>query len=90
MDEDRSNNWTESSHTAIKIAEDKWVKIRANQKPGAGYYDVFAAKGELGEPKFPANDEAGYMELLKSAMPAERIIATPDHPIFYHKVEGRL
>jgi hypothetical protein len=90
LDEDRSNGWTDSSHTAIKMAEDKWVKIRANQKPGAGYYDVFAAKGELGEPEFPVNDTDGYMELLKSAMPKERMIATPDHPIFFHKIEGRL
>ena len=89
LDEDRANAWTEFAHTAVKMASEKWVKIRANQKPGAGYYDVNYAKGELGEPEFPISDDDGYMELLKSAMPPERIIAAPDHPIFFHKVEGR-
>jgi hypothetical protein len=89
LDEDRANAWTDSAHTAIKTAVEKWVKIRANQKPGAGYYDVSTAKGELGEPEFPAKDAASYMTLLSAATPPERKIGTPDHPIFFHKVEGR-
>ena len=36
LDEDRANAWTESAHNALKLATTKWVKIRANQKPGRG------------------------------------------------------
>jgi hypothetical protein len=89
IDENRSNAYTDTAHTAIKMAVDKWVKIRANQKPGAGYYDIFIAKGDLGAPVFPANDMDSYMKLLTSSVPEGRIIKAPDHPIFYHKVEGR-
>ena len=89
LDEDRANAWTESAHTAVKLAVTKWVKIRANQKPGAGYYDVYSAKGDLGEPEFPATDAASYLALLNAATPPERKIGAKDHPIFFRKVEGR-
>jgi hypothetical protein len=85
---DDDNRWTNSAWNAVKIAQDKWIKVRANQKPGAGYYDYFAAKGDLGEPEFSVSDEDGYMTLVNAATSEERKIKTPDHPIMA-KVEGR-
>lgn len=88
LDGDDSNRWISSAWTAVKLATENWVKMRANQKPGAGYYDTFTAKGDLGEPEFTVKDAAGYMALLKGATPPERKILTSDHPII-SKVEGR-
>jgi hypothetical protein len=82
------NWWTESAWDAVRRGIEKWVKIRANQKPGAGYYDVRTAKDDLGAPEFPTSDEAGYMALLNAATPDERKIKNLDHPIIA-KVEGR-
>jgi hypothetical protein len=89
LDEDRTNAWTESARDAVKQATTNWVRIKSNQKPGAGYYDIILAKGDLGEPKFPVTDQEGYLRLLNAATPSARKIAAPDHPIFFHKIEGR-
>jgi hypothetical protein len=88
--DDKASSWVDTRHLAVEMAEGKWVKIRANQKQGAGYYDIFQAKGELGEPEFPAKDATSYLQVLDEAIPKERKIATPDHPIFFKKIEGRL
>jgi hypothetical protein len=88
--DDKPSGWVESRNDAVELAEGKWIKLRANQKQGAGYYDIFPAKGELGKPEFPAHDAASYMAVLDEAIPKERKIATPDHPIFFKKIEGRL
>jgi hypothetical protein len=88
LDKDDGNRWTSSAWTAVKLATENWVKMRANQKPGAGYYDTFIAKGDLGEPEFTIRDIDGYMALLSDATPPERKIKTIDHPII-SKVEGR-
>ena len=50
---------------------------------------MYSAKGDLGEPEFPATDATSYLALLNAATPPERKIGAKDHPIFFRKVEGR-
>jgi hypothetical protein len=86
---DGSSPWAESAEEAAKLAETYWVRIKAKTKPGEGFYEIRKSMEDLGEPDLPATDAAGYMQLLGAAVPNERRIASPDHPIYYKDIEGR-
>jgi hypothetical protein len=85
-----ANAWAESGWEAAKTAQETWVRIVSDRKKGGSGYRIRKAKGDHGEPEFPATDEDGYMRLLELAIPqATHRIATTDHPVFQHDIEGR-
>jgi hypothetical protein len=85
-----ANAWAESGWEAAKKAEKAWVRIVSDRKKGGSGYRIRVAKGDHGEPEFPATDMAGYMRLVDLAVPkATHRIANIDHPVYQHDIEGR-
>lgn len=69
------DEWSKSALVGMETAKTKWTKLKSNLD--AGYYEVFAAKGNLGEPSWP---ETGVAELFAIAL-RNRVISTMDHPV---------
>jgi hypothetical protein len=69
----RPNAWNESSMEAADRAKTHWVRLRSNMD--GGYYDVFVADGDLGEPEWP---DKPMGELLRVALRG-RFIDSFDH-----------
>jgi hypothetical protein len=67
----------------METAKTKWTKMKSNMD--VGYYEVFTAKGNLGDPAWP---EAGIDELLAIAL-RNRVISTMDHPVI-KRLNGEL
>lgn len=81
--EGRTNSWTESYLAAMKLAEEKWVRIAANMAMGA--YDVWQAQGQIPEPTWP---ELKLDQLIERCFRG-RVIDSPSHPIL-RKLRGEL
>jgi hypothetical protein len=77
------DEWSKSALIAMETAKTKWTKMKSNMD--AGYYEVFTAKGNLGEPTWP---EIGLDELLAIAL-RNRVISTMDHPVI-KRLNGEL
>jgi hypothetical protein len=71
----RDNSWWTSAHEAAALAGKGWVRIVSNQNLKA--YEVWPAKVDLGEPKWPDNS---FHELLKIAF-KNTLINSLDHPV---------
>jgi hypothetical protein len=69
------DEWSKSAVVAMETAKSKWTKLKSNMD--ANYYDVFTAKGDLGEPSWP---ETGVDELFAIAL-RNRVISSMDHPV---------
>jgi hypothetical protein len=67
----------------METAKTKWTKMKSNMD--AGYYEVFTAKGNLGEPTWP---DTGINELLAIAL-RNRVISTMDHAVI-KRLNGEL
>jgi hypothetical protein len=76
-DDERASSWITSRMDAAQKAKEKWIRMVANTSPGAGYYDIFEAQGNLGEPEWP---EETFQELINIAF-RNRLIDCADHPI---------
>jgi len=76
-EEDRLSKWITSRIEAVQRAKTKWIRMIANTAPGAGYYDIKEAQGNLGEPVWP---EESLQELINIAF-RNRLIDSADHPI---------
>jgi hypothetical protein len=77
----KTNLWNESMVHAIRVAEERWVRIEANM--AAGQYETIVAKGDLGEPVWPEKS----MEDLVLEVFKDRIIKDIDHPLL-RQLEG--
>lgn len=76
--------WTDS---ALKVAEQArtcWVRMAGNRDAGA--YELFIARGDLGEPKWPEGKT--FRDLLRLAF-EDRIIDRVDHPLI-RELRGEL
>jgi hypothetical protein len=69
----RRNLWTDTLLDAARLAERKWVRVKA----GAGQYDIDEAAGQLSEPEWP---ELSLGELIRLAF-QDRYIESLDHPV---------
>lgn len=67
--------WHRSALEAATIAQDRWIRVRANLALGA--YEVMEATGELPEPAWP---DLSFGEVLRIAF-KDRFIQTLDHPV---------
>jgi hypothetical protein len=77
------SGWQDTAMAAAELAKKHWVRVQADMALSG--YRVLKAKGELGEPEWPATP---FNELLDIAF-KDRVIASEDHPIF-NKLLGRL
>lgn len=74
-DPERPNRWHVAAFEGAKVAEERWLRRVANMPVGT--YDVFAAKDDLGAPRF---SELLLDDLLEHAF-KDRIISSPEHPV---------
>lgn len=75
-------SWANSALQVAETAKTRWVRMAGNKDLGA--YDLFVAKGDLGEPDWP---DKTYKELIKIAF-GGRVIDSPDHPVLM-ELDGR-
>ena len=75
--------WNRSAHEAARIAQDTWVRVKANM--GLGGYEIFAATSIKEEPEWP---EILGEELLQLAF-KDNYISTLDHPVL-RRLRGEL
>jgi hypothetical protein len=74
------------SHTALQGAEQAktfWVKLVWNRDLGG--YEVYRAKGDLGQPQWP---DKSFRDLIEIAF-RHNLIDRPDHPVI-RELEGQL
>jgi hypothetical protein len=69
------HRWNASWNSALKIAETRWVKVKANLATGS--YEVFAATDDLATPLWP---EESMEELVGMAF-NDRVISDVGHPL---------
>lgn len=74
-DSNSGRAWAESALEAAEAAKALWVKLVGNKELGA--YEIFKARGDLGEPQWP---DKSFRELIKLAF-KERVIDSVDHPV---------
>ncbi|NJL24307.1 MAG: hypothetical protein HC902_03450 [Calothrix sp. SM1_5_4] len=79
----RLDRWNQSARVAPRKPRTVWIRLVSNLR--LGYYEVFAAKGELEEPVWP---ELNLEQVVEIAF-ADRYIDTMDHPVI-RELEGRL
>ncbi|WP_342736260.1 hypothetical protein [Bradyrhizobium sp. B117] len=75
--------WQTTAMRAAHLAKTQWIRIQADM--GLSGYRIYAAEGQLGEPKWPAEP---FNELLDLAF-KDRVISNQDHPMF-NKILGRI
>ena len=69
------NPWHDSLAQAVKLAQEKWVRVQANR--ASGHYDVIVATAELSEPTWPTESVDTLVDIAFRG----RTIKSPDHPI---------
>ncbi|MCC8978657.1 hypothetical protein [Bradyrhizobium acaciae] len=77
------SGWQTTAMTAAHLAKTQWIRIQADMALSG--YRIFAAEGQLGDPKWP---EKPFNELLDLAF-KDHVISSQDHPIF-NKILGRI
>jgi hypothetical protein len=77
------DDWSKSALIGMETAKGKWTKLTSNMD--GGYYEVFTAKGNLGEPNWP---ETGLVDLFSLAL-RNRVISSMDHPVI-KRLHGEL
>lgn len=73
--EGRQDNWSASALEGADLAQKRWISVRSNM--AAGCYEVFEARGDLGEPDWPDLD---FDQAIKLAF-QDRWIDTAEHPV---------
>ncbi|WP_328667620.1 hypothetical protein OG905_11395 [Streptomyces sp. NBC_00322] len=76
--------WQQSALEAAEAAKTLWVKMTGNRELGA--YEIFMARGDLGEPQWP---DKTFRELIGIAFKGDRIIDSLDHPVI-RELNGEL
>lgn len=74
-DDARGDAWRRSAAEAAALAEKKWVRIAADMHLGA--YQPFEAQGELGDPRWPAEEWPRIMAIAMRGW----LIDSCDHPV---------
>jgi hypothetical protein len=74
-DSDAGRRWAETALQAADQAKKLWVKMAGNRDLGG--YEIFRAKGDLGEPQWPAKT---FRDLIEIAF-RDRLIDRPEHPV---------
>jgi hypothetical protein len=75
-DRDAGRRWAETALHVAEQAKFNWVKMVGNRDLGA--YDLFRARGDLGDPQWPA--DKSFQDLLRLAF-QEFVITSADHPV---------
>lgn len=68
--------WHESALEIAEQAKSLWVKMQGKRDLGA--YEMYRAKGDLGDPAWP---DKPLSELLRLAFKGDRLISSLDHPV---------
>jgi hypothetical protein len=68
--------WHESALEIAEHAKGLWVKMQGKRDLGA--YELFKAKGDLGEPQWP---DKPLRDLLRLAFKGDLLINSVDHPV---------
>jgi hypothetical protein len=71
----RAQEWHRSEAEAAELAQNHWIRMRANMSLGA--YEIFKAQGQIPEPEWP---DVTFNELLELAFRDGRVIRSFDHP----------
>jgi hypothetical protein len=71
----RHNEWHRSAAEAAERAQERWIKLVANQPLGA--YEITEALSTLAPPEWPP---VSFEEILRVAF-RDRIVDSPDHPL---------
>lgn len=74
-DDGRLDAWSQSAHSAAKLAQSSWMRVAANFTVGA--YETYQAANLVDEPLWP---ELSMREILNLAF-KDKLITTLDHPI---------
>lgn len=74
-DDGRLDAWSQSAHTAAKLAQSSWIRMVANRTVGA--YEVRQAANLVEEPVWP---DLSMREILSLAF-RDKLITSLDHPI---------
>lgn len=82
-DANTGRRWQESALQVAEQAKTLWVKMQGNRDLGA--YEMFRAKGDLGEPQWPNKK---FRDLIEIAF-RDRLIDRADHPVI-RELEGEL
>lgn len=69
--------WHESALEIAEQAKTLWVKMQGKRDLGA--YEMYRAKGDLGEPQW--EDDKSLGDLLRLAFKGDRLISSLDHPV---------
>jgi hypothetical protein len=69
-------DWWRSAREAAALAENSWVRVRANMS--AGSYDIGEATNNSAQPEWPL--DLAYWDIIKIAF-RDRIIDRLDHPV---------
>jgi hypothetical protein len=68
--------WSESALEIADFAKTQWVKMVGKRDLGA--YELFKARGDLGDPVWP---DKTLSDLLRLAFKGDRLINSLDHPV---------
>jgi hypothetical protein len=68
--------WHESALEIADHAKNLWVKMQGKKDLGA--YELYRAKGDLGDPQWP---DTSLSDLLRVAFKGDRLISSMDHPV---------
>jgi hypothetical protein len=74
-DSDAGRRWAQTALQAAEQAKTLWVKMHGNRDLGG--YEIFRAKGDLGEPQWP---DKSFRDLIEIAF-RDRLIDRDDHPV---------
>jgi hypothetical protein len=74
-DNDAGRRWAETALQAAEQAKTLWVKMHGSRDLGG--YEIFRAKGDLGEPQWP---DKSFRDLIEIAF-RHRLINRADHPV---------
>jgi hypothetical protein len=77
MKDGRSSAWHTSALQAANIAQERWVRLQANQSLGA--YEIHEALAPIPEPEWPALTFNQLFEI--AVVKPGRLIASLDHPV---------
>lgn len=69
-------SWADSALEIAEYAKGTWVKMVGKRDLNA--YEMFKARGDLGEPDWP---DKSLSELLRIAFKGDRLIDSPNHPV---------
>ena len=74
-DSDAGRRWAETALQAAEQAKTLWIKMHGNRDLGG--YEIFRARGDLGEPQWPEVRVSGFDRIAFR----DRLIDRSDHPV---------